>query len=311
MPKVSIIIPVYNVEKYLSRCLDSVLNQTFNEFEAICVNDGSTDSCGDILDEYAKKDNRIKIITQKNQGVSVARNTGIQSAIGDYVAFLDSDDELAPLFLEKMYNAIIKSNADVVWCDYFHGEKVPQWCMTKSEVEAYFCPFDKFILQEADMEMVIWNKLWRRELVLSHPFVGGLVHGEDVVFLHQMLYDTKKIAHVSQSLYFYRERENSIVHSSFTKKVVDDNIFVVKTLHNYFVDKLMKEKTYNRLYSRLSKRLFKFCVLEPKRKDKANVDKWYIHTRQLLKDLKQQGIYQPQYLTLKNRIKSWVFLKGK
>ena len=102
MPKISIIIPVYKVEEYLPACLDSVLAQTFTDWEAICVNDGSPDNCGAILAEYAQKDSRIKVISQENQGVSVARNKALENAQGEYISFLDSDDELAPTFLQKM-----------------------------------------------------------------------------------------------------------------------------------------------------------------------------------------------------------------
>ena len=114
MPKVSIIVPVYNVEKYLRQCLDSVLNQTFQEFEAICINDGSTDSCAQILDEYAKKDSRIKVITQDNKGLSEARNTGLKHVQGDYVFFLDSDDSIHPQCLDICHSFIQKDNADMV-----------------------------------------------------------------------------------------------------------------------------------------------------------------------------------------------------
>ena len=106
MPKISVIIPVYNVEKYLARCLDSVIAQTFSDIEIICINDGSTDNAGQILSEYAKKDKRIKIITQENSGVVAARNNGIASSVGEYIYPLDGDDIIAPMTLEKLYNAI-------------------------------------------------------------------------------------------------------------------------------------------------------------------------------------------------------------
>ena len=311
MPKISVIIPIYNVEKYLRHCLDSVLNQTFQDFEVICVNDGSPDKCADILAEYEQRDSRIKVITQENQGVSVARNTAIQNATGEYISFLDSYDEFAPTFLEKMYNAITTTNADMVWCDYQRGTEKRPWQITHNQIKIYSHPFDTFILQKPNMQMAIWNKLWRKELVLPHPFISGLVHWEDVVFLHQALYQTKQVAYLPETLIFYRKREGSAVHSSFCQKVVDNNILTVKILCEHFATKPMNNQIHRILHTKLAKRLFKFCVLEPKRKDKDNLEKWYAYTRSLLAELKQNGIYQPQYLTLKNRIKSWLFLKGK
>ncbi|MBO5696399.1 MAG: glycosyltransferase family 2 protein, partial [Alphaproteobacteria bacterium] len=103
MPKISVIIPIYNVEKYLRRCLDSVLNQTFTDWQAICVNDGSPDNCADILDEYAKKDSRFIVVNKKNGGLSDARNVGMEHATGDYILYLDSDDFIHPQTMEIAY----------------------------------------------------------------------------------------------------------------------------------------------------------------------------------------------------------------
>ena len=114
MPKISVIIPVYNAEQYLRKCLDSVVSQTFRDIEIICVDDGSTDGSGAILDEYAAKDNRIVVIHQANAGVAAARNTGLKSAQGEYLAFLDSDDAYNPQLCELAYNRACQSGADIV-----------------------------------------------------------------------------------------------------------------------------------------------------------------------------------------------------
>ena len=114
MPEISIIIPCYKVEKYLPRCLDSVLSQTFSDFEAICVNDGSPDSCGEILADYAAKDSRIKILTQQNQGLSMARNNGLKLARGNFIYFLDSDDFIHPQLLEITHALALQHQADMV-----------------------------------------------------------------------------------------------------------------------------------------------------------------------------------------------------
>ena len=118
MTKISIIIPCYNVEKYLRRCLDSVLSQTFCDWEAICVDDGSPDECGKILDQYAQNDSRFKIIHQENKGASVARNNGLAEAKGDWICFVDSDDIIHPQMLEIVYNKAISNNVDMVHYKY-------------------------------------------------------------------------------------------------------------------------------------------------------------------------------------------------
>ena len=113
MAKISVVVPVYNVEAYLERCLDSLINQTLSDIEIICVNDGSTDSSPEKLEEFAKKDSRIKIINQENGGLSAARNTGIEAATGEYIGFVDSDDYVDLDFYEKLYNAATSHNADI------------------------------------------------------------------------------------------------------------------------------------------------------------------------------------------------------
>ena len=118
MKKISVIIPIYNVEDYLPQCLDSVIHQTHENLEIILVNDGSTDSCTKICDEYAAKDNRIKIINQENGGLSVARNTGIRTATGDYIAFIDSDDWIVPNFCEILLITALENNAEMVECGF-------------------------------------------------------------------------------------------------------------------------------------------------------------------------------------------------
>ena len=119
--QVSVIIPIYNVEKYLEDCINSILEQTFQNYEAILVDDGSTDKCGEICDEYAKKDSRIKVVHTENQGLSEARNTGILLAKGKYLAFVDSDDFVRNDFLQKLYEAIEKSEADICEANFVYA----------------------------------------------------------------------------------------------------------------------------------------------------------------------------------------------
>ena len=159
MVKVSVIIPVYKVEEYLPACLDSVVKQSFQDWEAICVNDGSPDKCGEILAEYAKKDKRIKVTTQKNQGVSAARNRALAAARGEYVCFLDSDDELHPDFLEKMYRAMTETRSDIVSCDFtktsFDLSRKNHYATPK----IYAPVFDCFLRGSPKIVSSVWGKL--------------------------------------------------------------------------------------------------------------------------------------------------------
>ena len=123
MPKISIIVPVYNVEQYINRCIDSLLGQTLKDIEIILVDDGSPDQCPQICDEYARKDSRIKVIHKKNNGLGYARNSGLELATGEYIAFVDSDDYVNINMYEKLYNETINNNFDIVYCGFIVENK--------------------------------------------------------------------------------------------------------------------------------------------------------------------------------------------
>ena len=291
-------------------CLNSVLAQTFKDWEAICVNDGSPDKCGEILAEYAQKDNRIKVINQENQGVSVARNKALENTTGEYICFLDSDDEFAPTFLEKMHQAIVETNADVVWCDYQQGKKKQPWKEKETDIQIYENAFDRFIEENPNMQSVIWNKLYKREQVKNIEFPTDISVSEDLFFLYKAMYRFKQAVHIPNKLYFYRKRLGSAMNHGLSERLIRGNIQTAVAFEVFFKDKELSSKSRKILNQKIAKRIFKFAVLEPKRKDKQNLDKWYTLTRPLLAELKEKGIYHPKYLTLKNQFKSWMFLKG-
>lgn len=310
MPKVSIIIPIYKVEAFLPDCLDSVLAQTFQDWEALCIDDGSPDNCGKILEKYAKKDERIRIITQKNKGLSLARNSGLKVACGKYLCFLDSDDALAPTFLEKMYHQIESTHSDVVSCDFqrtaFTGGFSPK---RNSDPEVYENVLDCFLRKKPKIIASVWGKLFRKTIV-EHILFHQVELGEDLIYLYEALYLAKKAVYLPEKLYFYRKRPNSLTTSAFSKKVIIGNIQAAVLWHEYFKDKKLSPQTRKLLDKRIARQIFKPSVLDPKRQDPKNLDKWYAFSKPLLRELKQEGIYQPKYLSLKNRFISFFFLKG-
>lgn len=311
MPKVSFVIPVYKVEKYLPECLDSVLAQTFMDWEAVCVDDGSPDGCGKILDDYAKRDSRIRIIKQENQGVSAARNKALSVAQGEYICFLDSDDALESSFTSKMYEVSKKYDADIVSCNIQQGAEKGNWENTSFTEQEYSQPFDAYMLGHLKLDMGPWAKLYKRDVLKGLEFAPELSQcGEDVLYLYQALYQAKKLLCIGQKLYFYRKRPESVMTSKLSEYFAFGNIKLAELLLSWFKDKKLALRIRKILNQKVAKRMFKFAVLEPKRKDEANLDGWYHKTRPMLKKLKEQDIYQPCYLTLKNRIKSWMFLRG-
>lgn len=207
MPKVSVIVPVYNVEKYIEKCLDSLINQTLEDIEFIVVNDGSTDNSKELIMKYAEKCNKIKYYEKKNGGLSDARNYGMKFATGDYIAFLDSDDFVENTIYEKMYKKAIEEEADYVECDFYWAyPNKDAYLLKKDEGVRYTNKKDMFIYAR----VVAWNKLIKREII-KEQFPKGLNY-EDVEFFYKLLPSINKFAFVEEPLIYYIQRSNSIVN---------------------------------------------------------------------------------------------------
>lgn len=239
MPEVSFIMPIYGVEKYLNECVDSVLDQTFTDFELVLVNDGSPDRCGEICDEYAKKDNRVKVIHKKNGGVSEARNTGIRAAQGKWAYIIDSDDWLEKDALEKMYQAAIKNSVDCVMSDVLvHYPK------SKKRGYLFLQPFftddrttisdiQKFILCHKYSPYYTprtligfaapWSKLVRMSVIKDNDvYFDSYVKGrfDDGLWSLHMLDQVKSVCYIQEVTYNYRMLTGSITHS-FNPQALD------------------------------------------------------------------------------------------
>lgn len=263
MPKVSVIVPVYNVEKYLIKSLDSLVNQTLKDIEIIVVNDGSTDNSKKIIEIYKEKyQDKIKCLEKPNGGLSDARNFGIPHATGEYIAFLDSDDYVELDTYEKMYNKAKEENADMVECDFI-------WEYPDKR------KIDNGIIYNGKKEMltyarvVAWNKLIKRDLLEKYKieFPKGLRY-EDVEFFYKMVPYYNKVSFVKEPLIHYIQRESSIskVQNERTKEIFEvlDNVinyYKNKNLYNEYKDEL--EYTYSRLL--LCSSLFRMVKIKDKK----------------------------------------------
>lgn len=220
MCKISVIIPVYNVEKYLKRCLDSIINQTFKDLEIICINDGSTDNSAQILDEYANKDSRIKIITQPNSGLSATRNKGINIAQGEFISFIDSDDWIAENFYEKLYKTAIKYDADMAVCGIIRLSEYRKKYLLQFQKEIILENSDKkFEICNIPDINYVWNKIYKLDKIRKYnlKFLEGYVY-EDVLFTPQTVFYLKKLVTVPHTYYYYWRTPNSIVSKKSNKK---------------------------------------------------------------------------------------------
>lgn len=224
MPQISVIVPVYKVEKYLHECVDSILAQTFSDFELILVDDGSPDNCGAICDEYAAKDSRVRVIHQENQGLSGARNSGIDIAEGEYITFIDSDDFVDARYLEILMEGA-KDGVGVVVCrhkEFADGDMLSNW-----QGEIVLRSFDKVealtALYDGNPQVPInaCCKLLRRGLIGTYRFPVGKLH-EDQAFTPYILYRAEQIVSCDAVLYHYRCNPASITRNTFSAKRYDD-----------------------------------------------------------------------------------------
>ena len=241
MPKISIIVPVYNVEKYIDKCLKSLVNQTLKDIEIIIVNDGSLDRSEEIIEKYVKDNpTKIKYYEKKNGGLSSARNYGLEYATGEYITFLDSDDYVETNMYEEMYNLAKEENADMVECDFIweweYGKKI-------------FDTRREYKTKEEMMRkprVVAWNKIYKRESINKIRFPEGLIY-EDMEFFYKLLPNLNKISYINKYFVHYTQREDSITNKQ-TEKVEDifkilDNIFDYYIEHNLY-NKYEKELKY-------------------------------------------------------------------
>ena len=221
---ISVIVPVYRVEKYLPACIDSILNQTFTDFELILVDDGSPDRCPEICDETAKRDARVRAIHQANQGLSAARNAGIEAAHGAWLSFVDSDDFLAPDFLETLHDAAVRAGADCALCGVQltdeAGQKIGQLLSVADGVRTGRSILETLCRAPEITYLVAWNKLYRRDVFQTLRYPVGM-QNEDT-YLAAELFDTvQTVICVSKPMYFYRQRADSIMHTAVTTRNLD------------------------------------------------------------------------------------------
>ncbi len=219
--KVSIIVPMYNTEKEIARCLETLANQTLKDIEIIVVNDGSTDNSKNIVFDYMKKYSNIVYLEKKNGGLSDARNYGMKFAKGEYIAFVDSDDFVDYTMYEKMYNVAKEKNADYVECDFYWSYHLAKnkW---KNKVDKGYRYKDKKEMM-AFGRVVAWNKLIKRSIIKEN-FPVGLLY-EDIEFFYKLIPEIKKFAFVEEPLYFYVQRDNSLVNKQTFKTGQIFNIF--------------------------------------------------------------------------------------
>lgn len=272
--KISVIVPIYKVEEYLHRCIDSIINQTYTNLEIIIVDDGSPDNCPMICDEYAKKDSRIRVIHKKNGGLSDARNAGLEIATGEYIGFVDSDDWIHKDMYHILYKNIIEKDADIAECsikkerNYIEDFDIPY----KYDIFSY-TKLDAMgaLISEDIIKQTVWNKLYRKKVIDSIMFEKGKLH-EDEFWTYQVLNKCEKLVHMEIDLYYYFQREDSIMGERYSIKRLD----AIEGRYKRYL--FIKEK-YPSLTSKAKKNLFFISIYYLQQaindSDKESLDKSY------------------------------------
>lgn len=230
MAEISVIVPVYNVENYIRRCLDSILNQTFTNFELILVDDGSIDNSGKVCDQYSDRDKRIRVIHQENHGQAFARNRGINIAKCDWIAFVDADDVVHPQYLEILYRAVCESNAKISVCHAYEGEVIPdnffaaqKYCaklfsIDEQRLSSWFCEEDNNVSKYT--YWIVWGKLIHKSILQQYLFSENRIY-EDNAVVFKWLYTAEMIVFCDNVLYFYFVNHDSTTKKKYSLKRLD------------------------------------------------------------------------------------------
>lgn len=256
-PKISVIIPVYNSEKYLYKTLNSLVNQVFTDFEVLIINDGSTDNSINIINKFCDRYSKFKCICIDNSGASIARNIGIQAAKGKYLSFVDSDDFVAPNFLNELYNSIEVNNADIACCNYYiHWSKYNVSIPNPFTLSSRVCKADKLLnimIRDVCIHFYLWNKLWKKSLFTENNIILPNMCFEDIVVSTRLFYNAKIVSINSTALYYYNYHNDSLVNSMSIRKF-NDYILAFASIRN-FLELKQDYKKYSLSHSLLGYRI--------------------------------------------------------
>ena len=222
-PVVSIVVPIYNVERYLEECIDSILDQTYRNLQVILVNDGSTDRCGEIIEKYRSADKRVVTVHKENGGVSSARNEGIKHAVGDYIAFVDSDDILHHDYVHELLETALDDEAEIAACDFIRFRKNKQHDTEIQEKRKMLMDSRMAIFEMYKNDSIgwnCWNKLYNRYLFEDIQFPEGQV-SEDKATIYKLFLKANRISYIRIPLYYYRDREESVSSECSVKSYMD------------------------------------------------------------------------------------------
>ena len=301
---ISVIIPIYKVERFLPRCLQSVVDQTYKNLEIICVNDGSPDKCDEILRKYAQNDSRFKIIEQKNQGLSASRNHGLDQAHGEYVFFLDADDYIHVQALEILYNVAKKTACPIVMTEdvYRTGkDKIKKGRINQNRVH-YRTLKDPLrdLYKYRLVSAVVWSKLYRRDCIGDQRFIEG-IYFEDWPFTTLIFSQISRCAIIDERIYMYNTNFPSIIRSQFSVKKIHDYIVGIRHVYDYFLKKQNQQQWDIVRKKRITASLKMILSKVSKSTDNKNeLEKYF---KEEYKKLRSDNIIKFSDLTFKSKVR--------
>lgn len=231
--KISIIIPVYNAEEYLPRCLNSIMDQTYQNLEILLINDGSTDLSGEICDSFSEKDGRFKVVHKENEGTSSARNQGLKLATGTYIGFIDCDDYIRPTMYEKLIACAIEKQVDLVTCQYeTNNGRVVSFDSCENETELSINRYLENLKNSPHGVFNVWNKIFKSDLAKSCSFIHGKIH-QDALYISEILLRINKISCIKEELYVYNMDNLSVTRSKYSARRVQGIQVVIEAFKNF------------------------------------------------------------------------------
>lgn len=281
-PMISVIIPVYNTQDYLSRCLGSILENTYHNLEIICINDGSTDGSAELLNNFAQSDARIRVIHKENEGVSVARNIGLSLAAGEYVAFVDSDDWVHQRYFEILIHFILKFNADVAVCREVNvSSTIEDTPVHINSIQSHCLSLIQSV-SDYSAKRRIWGRIYSKKIIYGHSFCQEIKLGEDAVFNLDVICSTSnlRLVMVESSLYYYFSRSNSAVHTADAIKLRPSIQWYLSHIRDACTDEVKKIYLFEAFKGALSYRYG--IMFEPEWK------KLQIDSRRMISDCVQE-----------------------
>lgn len=296
-PLISLIIPVYNVEAYLRKCLDSVAAQTFKNFEVIVINDGSPDHSQQIIDEYTARYENFRGITIQNRGIGAVRTLGVREAKGQYIAFVDSDDWVTESFLEDFYDRAVETGADIVCCEYYYifasGFKVRLYPGSNRVVDAKRATGR--LINDFSLHHFVWNKMFRRSLFLENGVDFPPILFEDIATTARLFFHAERVAFLSKANYYYFQRQGSILHNA-TYRRLQEHINAFAMLRGFF-DKMNVQKKFSRnlWYAKLSlgfNIVGEIISLNPEKRNQSML-------RDIVNAMRQLRAFKNEYMPIK------------